>query len=39
VRGSDRSRFFSLLEQQMIKSGIKNVGVSYKESRKRGSIA
>ncbi len=39
VRGSDRSRFFSLLEQQMIKAGIKNVGVSYKESRKRGSIA
>lgn len=39
VRGSDRSRFFSLLEQQMIKAGIRNVGVSYKESRKRGSIA
>jgi len=39
VRGSDRTRFFSLLEQQMIKAGIRNVGVSYKESRKRGSIA
>ncbi|MDX2100121.1 MAG: DNA double-strand break repair nuclease NurA [Leptolyngbyaceae cyanobacterium bins.59] len=39
VRGSDRARFFALLEQQMIRSGLKNVGTSYKEARKRGSIA
>ena len=39
VRGGDRNRFFALLEQQMIRSGLKNVGTSYKETRKRGSIA
>ncbi len=39
VRGSDRARFFALLEQQMIKAGLRNVGTSYKEARKRGSIA
>lgn len=39
VRGGDRSRFFSLLEQQMIRAGLKNIGTSYKEARKRGSIA
>lgn len=39
VRGDDRSRFFSLLEQQMIRAGLKNIGTSYKEARKRGSIA
>ncbi|MEM8638582.1 MAG: DNA double-strand break repair nuclease NurA [Cyanobacteria bacterium P01_G01_bin.54] len=39
VRGGDRHRFFALLEQQMIKSGLRNVGTSYKEARKRGSIA
>lgn len=39
VKGGDRSRFFALLEQQMIKAGLKNVGTSYKEARKRGSIA
>lgn len=39
IRGGDRARFFSLLEQQMIKAGLKNVGVSYKETRKRGSVA
>jgi hypothetical protein len=39
VRSADRARFFALLEQQMIRAGLKNVGVSYKESRKRGSIA
>jgi hypothetical protein len=39
VRGSDRTRFFALLEQQMIRSGLKNIGTSYKETRKRGSIA
>ncbi|MBW4537954.1 MAG: DNA double-strand break repair nuclease NurA [Myxacorys chilensis ATA2-1-KO14] len=39
VRGGDRARFFALLEQQMIRAGLKNVGTSYKETRKRGSIA
>jgi hypothetical protein len=39
VRGGDKTRFFSLLERQMIKAGLKNVGTSFKEARKRGSIA
>ena len=39
VRGGDRVRFFTLLEQQLIKAGLRNVGTSYKEARKRGSIA
>lgn len=39
VRGSDKASFFALLERQMIKAGLKNVGTSYKEARKRGSIA
>ena len=39
VRGGDRTRFFALLEQQMICAGLQNVGTSYKEARKRGSIA
>lgn len=39
VRGGDRHRFFALLEQQMIRAGLQNVGTSYKEARKRGSIA
>ncbi|MEB3340954.1 DNA double-strand break repair nuclease NurA [Okeania sp.] len=39
VRGGDRASFFALLEQEMIKAGLRNVGTSYKETRKRGSIA
>jgi hypothetical protein len=39
VRSGDRLRFFALLEEQMIKAGLQNVGTSYKEARKRGSIA
>ncbi|WP_036485412.1 DNA double-strand break repair nuclease NurA [Myxosarcina sp. GI1] len=39
VRGSDRARFFALLEHQLIRSGLRNIGTSYKEARKRGSIA
>jgi hypothetical protein len=39
VKGGDKTRFFALLEQQMIKAGLKNVGTSLKEARKRGSIA
>ncbi len=38
VRGADRSSFFALLERELIKTGIKNVGTSYKETRKRGSV-
>ena len=36
---SDRRRFFAILEQQMVKSGLRNVTTSYKESLKRSSIA
>ncbi len=39
VRGGDRARFFALLEHQMIRAGLTNIGTSYKEARKRGSIA
>ncbi|MEM0981614.1 MAG: DNA double-strand break repair nuclease NurA [Cyanobacteria bacterium P01_H01_bin.58] len=39
VRGGDRTRFFALLEREMIRAGLQNVGTSYKEARKRGSIA
>lgn len=39
IRSSDRARFFTLLEQHMVRQGLKNVGISYKESRKRNSIA
>jgi hypothetical protein len=39
VTGSDRRRFFAILEQQMVKSGLRNITTSYKESRKRSSIA
>jgi hypothetical protein len=39
VRGGDRARFFGLLEQQLIRAGLRNIGTSYKEARKRGSIA
>ncbi|MEM1309109.1 MAG: DNA double-strand break repair nuclease NurA [Cyanobacteria bacterium P01_H01_bin.153] len=39
VRGSDRTRFFALLEREMVRAGLENVGTSYKEARKRGSIA
>lgn len=39
VKGGDKARFFAMLERQMIKAGLKNIGTSYKEARKRGSIA
>ncbi len=39
VRGGDRARFFALLENQMIRAGLTNISTSYKEARKRGSIA
>ena len=38
VRGGDRKRFFLMLERQMLKAGLPNIGTSYKEARKRGSI-
>ncbi|MGP1383194.1 MAG: DNA double-strand break repair nuclease NurA [Thainema sp.] len=39
VRGGDRTRFFALLEREMLRAGLQNIGTSYKEARKRGSIA
>ncbi|NET00190.1 MAG: DNA double-strand break repair nuclease NurA [Sphaerospermopsis sp. SIO1G1] len=39
VKSGDRNHFFAMLEREMIKAGIKNIGTSYKEARKRGSIA
>jgi hypothetical protein len=39
VRSGDKNHFFAMLEREMIKAGIKNIGISYKEARKRGSIA
>ena len=39
VRGGDRARFFALLERELIRAGLQNVSTSYKEARKRGSIA
>lgn len=39
ITGSDRRRFFMVLEQQLIKSGLRQVGLSLKEARKRRSIA
>ncbi|MEO0407097.1 MAG: DNA double-strand break repair nuclease NurA, partial [Cyanobacteria bacterium P01_A01_bin.135] len=39
VRGGDRLRFFGLLEREMVRVGLRNIGTSYKEARKRGSIA
>jgi hypothetical protein len=39
VTGGDRRRFFTILEQEMLKSGLRNLSTSYKETRKRGSIA
>ncbi|URR36498.1 DNA double-strand break repair nuclease NurA [Thermosynechococcus sp. HN-54] len=39
VRGSDRQRFFALLERELIKAGHWHVAPSPKEQRKRQSIA
>jgi hypothetical protein len=39
VTGSDRYRFFAILEQHLVKSGLKNIATSFKETRKRSSIA
>ncbi len=39
VRGGDRQRFFALIEQELIRKGLKNIAVSRKEARKRGGIA
>lgn len=39
VRGGDRSRFFALLEQELQRSGLKQIAISPKEARKRQGIA
>ncbi len=39
VTSTDRRKFFWVLEQQLIKSGLRQVGTSLKETRKRISIA
>ncbi len=39
VRGGDRQRFFALVEQELIRAGLRNIAVSRKEARKRGGIA
>jgi hypothetical protein len=39
IRSGDRYSFFNLLEEQLISTGLNNVGTSYKEARKRRSIA
>ncbi|MEN9222748.1 MAG: DNA double-strand break repair nuclease NurA [Thermostichus sp. BF3_bins_97] len=39
VRGGDRQRFFALIEQELVRTGLRNVAVSRKEAQKRGGIA
>ncbi|MEN9226870.1 MAG: DNA double-strand break repair nuclease NurA [Thermostichus sp. HHBFW_bins_43] len=39
VRGGDRQRFFALIEQELVRTGLRNVAVSQKEAQKRGGIA
>lgn len=39
VRGGDRQRFFALVEQELVRSGLRNIAVSRKEARKRGGVA
>ncbi|MEN9208719.1 MAG: DNA double-strand break repair nuclease NurA [Thermostichus sp. DG02_2_bins_29] len=39
VRGGDRQRFFALIEQELLRTGLHQVAVSPKEARKRESIA
>lgn len=39
VRGGERQRFFALIEQELIRAGLRNVAVSPKEAQKRGGIA
>jgi hypothetical protein len=38
VRGGDRRRFFALLEQQLVRTGLRSIGTSYKEARKRNTV-
>ncbi len=38
VRGGDRTRFFALLERELIRSGLQNIGPSSKEARKRTTL-
>lgn len=39
IRADDRAYFYGLLEKALLKSGINNVATSYKEARKRISVA
>jgi hypothetical protein len=39
VKGGDRQQFFALLEQELIRSGLRNIAVSRKEAGKRTGIA
>lgn len=39
VKGGDRQRFFALLEEELIRSGLRNIAVSRKEAGKRTGIA
>ncbi|MFS8910721.1 DNA double-strand break repair nuclease NurA [Synechococcus sp. H60.3] len=39
VRGGDRQRFFTLIEQELIRAGLRHVAVSRKEAQKRTGIA
>jgi len=39
IRQDDRSYFYSLLHREMIRSGLSNVGTSYKAARKRVGVA
>lgn len=39
VRSGDRQRFFALIEQELIRAGLRHVAVSRKEAQKRTGIA
>jgi hypothetical protein len=39
IRSADRASFFALLERQLVATGVRDIGTSYKEARKRSSIA
>jgi 3-methyladenine DNA glycosylase Tag len=39
VRSGDRQRFFALIEQELLRAGLRHVAVSRKEAQKRSGIA
>ncbi len=39
VKGGDRQRFFALIEQELMRTGLRHVAVSRKQAQKRGGIA